>query len=353
MRLMIVEDNRTNLLVLKGILQKFPDCEVEAYLDPIEALARAEAELFDLILVDYMMPGLDGKTFILRLRQRDEYRSIPIVMITADGNRQTRIESIAAGATDFLNKPVDPVELKARIGNLLVMRKQQRHLEDRAELLSDEVARATRELAQSQEEMIWRLSRALEYRDSETGDHTLRVAKVARLLAEELGLGRRAAEIIYLAAPLHDIGKVAIPDAILGKPGRLTTEEMSTMRQHVQIGEQILADGATDLVRKARCIAASHHERWDGTGYPRGLAGATIPIEGRIAGVADVFDALCSARPYKPAWTLDDAHDEICRGAGTQFDPTVVAAFERRWREIEAIYREDKSRDPIPLSKSA
>ena len=354
MRLMIVEDNRTNLLVLKGIVQKFPDCEVEAYLDPVEAFARAEAELFDLLIVDYMMPELDGKTFITRLRERDEYRHIPIVMITADGNRQTRIDAIAAGATDFLNKPVDPVELKARIGNLLLMRRQQRNLESRAELLADEVARATRELAQSQEEMIWRLSRALEYRDSETGDHTLRVARVSRMLAEELGLGRKAAEVIYLASPLHDIGKVAIPDAILGKPGRLTADEVMTMRTHVRIGEEILADGATDLVRKARCIAATHHERWDGSGYPRGIAGPAIPIEGRIAAVADVFDALCSSRPYKLAWPLETARAEIQNGAGSQFDPACVAAFERRWPEIEALYAgHAASQDSIPLSKSA
>lgn len=338
MRLMVVEDNRTNLLVLKGILQNMPDCMVEAFLDPLEAVARAEAEMFDLFLVDYMMPGMDGRAFIMRLRAQERYQHIPMVMITADGNRQTRIDAIQAGATDFLNKPVDPVELKARIGNLLLLRKQQIDLADRAAWLRDEVKKATRHLAEREEEVIWRLSRALAYRDDDTGDHTSRVAHVSRLIAQELGIADETSHTIYLAAPLHDIGKVAIPDSILSKPGRLTPDEIVVMRQHVPVGEDILSDGTSDLVRIAARIAASHHERWDGSGYPRGLAGTDIPIEGRIAAVADVFDALCSPRPYKPAWPLQSARREIQQGAGTQFDPACVAAFERQWAAISKIY---------------
>jgi putative two-component system response regulator len=354
MRLMVVEDNRTNLLVLKGILQKFEGCDVEAFLDPVEALARAEAVPFDLILVDYLMPELDGREFILRLRARDQYRHVPMVMITADGNRQTRIDSISAGATDFLNKPVDPVELKARIGNLLLMRRQQIDLSHRNEWLADEVERATRHLAEREEEVIWRLSRALEYRDTDTGDHTFRVATVARLIAEELQIDRTTAKTIYLATPLHDVGKVAIPDSILGKPGPLSPEETIVMRAHVPIGEAILADGASDLVRMAASIAATHHERWDGTGYPNKLAGTEIPIEGRIAAIADVFDALCSQRPYKPAWPIEDARRAIEDGAGTQFDPACVAAFERRWPEIEQLYlKRGPLAAPHQLSMSA
>ena len=338
MRLMVVEDNKTNLLVLKGIVQKFEGCDVEAYLDPVEAIARAEAVPFDLIIVDYMMPELDGREFIVRLRRREEYRHVPMVMITADGNRQTRIDSISAGATDFLNKPVDPVELKARIGNLLVLRRQQIDLNHRNDWLAQEVERATRHLVEREEEVIWRLSRALEYRDTDTGDHTFRVATVARLIAEELKLDRETAKTIYLATPLHDVGKVAIPDAILSKPGPLSPEETIVMRAHVPIGEAILADGASDLVRMAASIASTHHERWDGRGYPNKLAGTAIPIEGRTAAVADVFDALCSPRPYKAAWPLADARRTIQEGAGGHFDPACVAAFERRWPEIEQLY---------------
>lgn len=338
MRLLLVEDNRTNLLVLKGILQNMPKCKVEAFLDPLEAFDRATHHVFDLVLVDYLMPGLDGRSFITQLRERQDYRHTPMVMITADGNRQTRIDSITAGATDFLNKPVDPVELKARIGNLLTMRRQQLDLSARADWLAEEIRKATSHLAEREEEIIWRLSRALAYRDDDTGDHTFRVAKVTRIIATELGLSDAACRTLYLAAPLHDIGKVGVPDAILCKPGPLTSDEIKIMRRHVPVGEDILAGGTSDLVRVAARLAASHHERWDGEGYPRGLAGRQIPIEGRIAAVADVFDALCSPRPYKSAWPIDRARQEIDRGAGMQFDPDCVAAFDRRWSEIAAIY---------------
>lgn len=339
MRLLVVEDNRTNLLVLKGILQKFDGCDVEAFLDPLEAVERAESILFDLILVDYMMPGLDGQKFIARLRARDEYRHIPIVMITADGNRQTRIDSITAGATDFLNKPIDPVELRARIGNLLTLRQQQRDLADRAQWLGNEVTKATKHLADREEEVIWRLSRALDYRDGETGEHTSRVAKVSRLIAEALGLPPTACRTVYLAAPLHDIGKVAIPDAILLKPGRLDPEEVAVMRRHVPFGEDILAEGSSDLIRVAARITAGHHERWDGGGYPRQLRGDQIALEARIVAVADVFDALCTERPYKKAWNLEDARREIERLSGEHFDPACVAAFVQQWPAISSLYQ--------------
>lgn len=338
MRLMIVEDNRTNLLVLRGILEKFPDCTVDAHLDPTVALRAALDEVYDLIIVDYMMPGIDGRSFIAQLRARPEYAHIPMVMITADGQRETRIEAITAGATDFLNKPVDPIELKARIGNLLTMRRQQKALAEHAEWLMHEVARATRHLIEREEEIIWRLSRALDYRDNDTGEHTTRVANVARMLAEELGLSVTDCRTLYLATPLHDIGKVAIPDAVLSKPGKLAPDERALMQTHVTIGNHILADGNSELVRMAASIAATHHERWDGTGYPNRLAGDAIPLEGRIAAIADVFDALVSDRPYKRAWSLDEARREIQAGAGSQFDPACVAAFERRWPQIIELY---------------
>ena len=338
MRLMIVEDNRTNLLVLKGIIEKFPGCTVDAFLDPFEALAATATDSYDLIVVDYMMPGLDGRSLIAALRARPEYEHIPIVMITADGNRATRIDAITAGATDFLSKPVDPVELRARIGNLLTLRRQQRDLANHAEWLMHEVARATRHLLEREEEMIWRLSRALDFRDNETGEHTSRVANVARMLAGQLGLSEEACRTVYLATPLHDIGKVAIPDALLSKPARLDPAELALMRTHVKVGSHILADGNSELVRMAARIAATHHERWDGTGYPEGLAGDAIPIEGRIAAVADVFDALVSRRPYKHAWPLDEARAEILAGAGSQFDPACVEAFDASWPQIITLY---------------
>lgn len=352
MRVLIVEDNRTNLLVLKGIVGNIPGCSVEAYLDPLEALAATADRSFDLILVDYLMPMMNGREFIAELRKSPDYAHVPMVMVTADGHRDTRIDAITAGATDFLNKPVDPVELKARVGNLLTLRRQQLDLADRATWLASEVAKATRSLVEQEEEVVWRLSRALTYRDDDTGEHTRRVADVSRMLAEELGFTADRARTLHLAAPLHDIGKVAIPDAILFKPARLSPDEIIVMRSHAAIGEDILTDASSDLVRMACRIAGTHHERWDGNGYPKGLAGEQIPIEGRIICVADVFDALCSERPYKPSWPIVAARREIENGAGTQFDPACVAAFTRRWDEIAALYTGSNTRliHPLPLT---
>ncbi len=351
MRILIVEDNRTNLLVLKGIVGNIPECEVEAFLDPLEALARTTEQLFDLLLVDYMMPSMDGRTFISEVRKQPAHAHIPIVMVTANDDRQTRLDSIGAGATDFLNKPVDPIELKARVGNLLVLRQQQRDLADRANWLATEVAKATKSLVDQEEEVIWRLSRALNYRDDDTGDHTQRVAAVSCVIAKELGLSKERLRLVRLAAPLHDIGKVAIPDAILFKPARLSPEEVKTMRTHAAIGEDILAGASSDLVRTACAIAGSHHERWDGNGYPKGLKGEEIPLEARITSVADVFDALCTERPYKPAWPIFTARREIESCAGTQFDPACVAAFSRRWDDIADLYSGEDTRiiHSIPL----
>jgi putative two-component system response regulator len=331
---MIVEDNRANLTVLSGIIGKLPNCIVEGFDGSAKALARALQTNFDLILVDYLMPDMNGIELINSLRRLPSYQLVPIVMVTAASERQVRLRAIEAGATDFLNKPIDPVELKARVRNLLALRQAQNQVEQRAELLTAEVEAATRHLTEREEELIWRLARAMEYRDGGTGDHISRVARISQLIAEGLGQDRSFSRTLYLAAPLHDVGKIGVPDAILSKPGRLTDEEMTVMREHVNIGAHILEHGSSELIRVAAKIASTHHERWDGKGYPKGLAGTQIPLEGRITAVADVFDALCSERPYKPSWPLEDAYQEIVRNAGSQFDPACVAAFQIKWPEI-------------------
>lgn len=347
MRLLIVDDSRSSLALIGSIVKEAVIAEIELCLNPREALERCGQAQFDLVVVDHIMPEMDGVVFTAALRAQPDYHLVPIVMVTSDMDKVVRIEAIRAGATDFLHKPFDPTELQARIANLLALRRAQVELADRAQWLAREVERATAHLLAREEEVIWRLARAIEYRDGDTGEHVSRVALISQLIAEGVGLSPEQCRTIYLAAPLHDIGKIAIADAILSKPGKLTPEEMARMREHVTIGARILERGDSDLVRTAELIAQSHHERWDGAGYPDKLSGSDIPIEARVVALADVFDALCSERPYKAAWPLDKAYAEIVGLSGTHFDPDCVSAFRAKWPEISAIMQ------PEPVSAAA
>lgn len=337
MRILIVDDSRSSLAFLRHVVGQLGLVEIECVLHPLEALRRAGEKQFDLVLVDNIMPEMDGVELTRRLRARDDYRLVPIIMVTSVESQQLRVTAIAAGATDFVHKPFDATELQARVSNLLALRQAQRELADRAQWLAREVDIATAHLLAREEEIIWRLSRAIEYRDGNTGGHVSRVAQISRIVAEGIGLTPEHCRVIYLAAPLHDIGKIGIADAILGKPGKLTADEMDTMREHVSIGARILEDGSSAVIRTAELIAQAHHEKWDGTGYPDRLSGHDIPIEARVVAIADVFDALCSDRPYKHAWPIEDARREIVKLAGSHFDPDCVAAFEARWTEISAL----------------
>ncbi len=334
MHVLVVEDSAINLAVLTGIISRIPGVRVTGQLDPMAALDLCSRENFDAVLVDYIMPGLNGVAFVRALRADPHTEHVPIVMITADDHRAVRLEAIEAGATDFLQKPVDPHELQVRVGNLLALRSAQLELFNRADWLSHEVEKATASLLAREEEMIWRLARAIEYRDGGTGEHISRVATISLVIAEELGLAADRCRMIYLAAPLHDVGKIGVPDAILNKPSRLLPAERILVERHVAFGGEILQDGDSELIRTAERIAMTHHERWDGTGYPTGLRGEAIPIEGRVTAIADVFEALCSARPYKHAWPVAEARAEILAQSGKHFDPVCVAAFERGWERI-------------------
>ena len=323
--------------MIGAIVKAATSAQIDSCLHPREALERSEATQYDLVLVDHIMPEMDGVQFTGALRARASYRLVPIIMVTSDMDRNTRIEAIRAGATDFVNKPFDPTELQARVANLLTLRAAQVELADRANWLSREVELATAHLLAREEEIIWRLARAIEYRDGDTGEHVSRVAQISQLIASGIGLSPQRCRMIYLAAPLHDIGKIGIADAILSKPGKLTPDELTIMRTHVSIGARILEHGSSEVIRTAELIAQSHHERWDGAGYPDKLSGTDIPIEARLVAIADVFDALCSERPYKRAWPIEEAHREIVSLSGTHFDPACVAAFETRWPEILAL----------------
>lgn len=334
MRISIIEDDSQALAILVGVLSKLPDVHVMGHRCPLNALEEMAWHDTDLAIIDFSMPEMDGLTFLSRFRAMPGNASVPVIMITADQNEELRLKAVEAGVTDFLTKPVIPSELRARASNLLSLRRVQNSVSERARTLEDEVNAATAHLLQREEEIIARLGRAIEYRDGDVGHHISRVAMIARIIGEELGLPAHTLRNLFLAVPLHDIGKIGVPDAILNKPGKLTDEEMAVMRRHVEIGAAILGGSDIDLVQTAADIALSHHERWDGTGYPRHAKGDAIPLAARITAVADVFDALCSNRPYKRAWPAAEAYAEILRGAGAHFDPQCVAAFERGWSRI-------------------
>ncbi|KKB84164.1 transcriptional regulator [Devosia limi DSM 17137] len=351
MHILIVDDSRSSLAFLAQKIAEMGDHAIETCLDPALALARSAEHQFDLVILDNIMPGMNGVELTGHLRNSPDYRLVPIIMVTSDIDKAMRIEAIAAGANDFLPKPFDTVELQARVRNLLALRQAQIDLADRADWLAREVEIATRHVVEREEELIWRLARAIEFRDGDTGGHVSRVAVVSRMIAEGVGLSPERCRMVYLAAPLHDVGKIGIADAILSKPGKLTPDELAIMRRHVDIGARILERGSSELIRTAELIAQSHHERWDGNGYPDRLSGSNIPIEARIVAIADVFDALCSERPYKAAWPAEDAYREIVRCSATQFDPACVAAFEARWADIVALI-EDRAQ-PEPLAAAS
>jgi putative two-component system response regulator len=334
---LLVDDSRSVLDFLKRHIEADGRVQATTFLDPVEAIACAQARDFDIVLVDYEMPKMDGISFIRSLRALSKFTDIPIVMITSMQSDAVKMEALQAGATDFLPKQPQSLEMNVRLRNLIRLGLAVRKLNDRAADLASEVAAATQKLGEREEEIILRLALAVEYRDNDTGEHTLRVARYSRIIAEQLGLPSRLCRDIYLAAPLHDVGKVAIPDNILLKPGRLTDEEMEVIRTHATIGERILADSSCELIQLGAAIASAHHERWDGNGYPNGLKETEIPIPARVVAVADVFDALTTRRPYKEPMPLATARNYLVESKGRQFDPACVEAFLSRWNDVVAI----------------
>lgn len=338
MRIAIVDDDIVNLQLVAHLVRKAGDDECLPFQDPVAAILWCAENDVDVVILDYMMPELDGVAFIRSFRQLPDKADVPVLMISGDQERETRNEALLAGATDLLAKPIDAVELGARLRNMLSLRRHQQLLTDRAKHLALEVATATAEIARREDEMIVRLSRAAEFRDPETGAHIARMALYSRLIAEQMGLPPGQCELIMKAAPMHDIGKVAIPDRILLKPGKLTADEFEVMKGHAEAGYRILKGSASQMLRIAAGIARSHHEKYDGSGYPLGLAGGMIPLPARIVAIADVFDALTSARAYKDGWPVDQALHFLASGGGTHFDPVCVNAFMARAVEVRAIH---------------
>ena len=344
MQVAVVDDTLLNLTLIGKLVDRTPNARAHNFERPTPALEWCLANAPDLIIVDYMMPEMNGLEFIRRIRAHRDRDDLPILMVTASHERDVRYAALDCGASDFLTKPIDAREFEARVRNMLKLREAHLASRQRTEILADEVRKATAAILDRERETIARLSRAAEFRDPETGAHIQRMSQYSALIARQLGHARDFVDALMMAAPMHDVGKLGIPDNILLKPGRLTTEEFAVMKQHPQIGYDILKDSSSSILRLGASIALTHHEKFDGGGYPHGLAGQDIPIEGRIVAVADVFDALTSARPYKPAWPLSRAIALLREGRGSHFDGDCVDALLQAWDEVQAIrsrYRDD------------
>jgi putative two-component system response regulator len=329
-RVLMVDDQPANLKFLRHVLETEGYGELITLSDPGEALERFEELDPDLVIADLWMGGLDGFEFIAAIEALQPAGSyLPVLVATGDHTPETRRRALSAGARDFLTKPLSPAEVRLRVRNLLETRYLHERMLEHNATLEHRIAERTHELEEARLEILYRLARAAEFRDDQSGQHTLRVGRVAGRIAQVMGMAANAHELIARAAPLHDIGKIGIPDSILLKQDRLEPHERDIIQSHTVIGAEILSGSRFELLQLAEEIALSHHERWDGKGYPNGLAGDAIPLSGRIVAVADVFDALTHQRPYKHAWTVRDALSEIESQSGTQFDPNVVEVLLR------------------------
>jgi putative two-component system response regulator len=326
-KVMIVDDEPTNVKLLEKILIADGYQHVVGLSDPREAEDLYRSLCPDLVLLDINMPYLDGFQLLERLGLVEEGSYLPVLVLTAQADHATRLRALELGARDFVTKPFDRLEVLSRIRNLIEVRMLHNQVREQNRRLEDRVLERTRELDETRTEIIRRLGRAAEYRDNETGLHIIRMSKFSHLLALQAGLGESFAERVLQAAPMHDIGKIGIPDSILLKPGKLDADEWARMQQHAVIGAELLGGHSSELMQMASRIAMTHHEKYDGSGYPQGLAGEEIPIEGRIVAIADVFDALTSERPYKKAWPVEEAFAEIEANRGRHFDPQLTDLF--------------------------
>jgi putative two-component system response regulator len=327
-RILVIDDDPASTTLLSGMLARWGYSDVIVLNDSSLAVALCQRSQPDLVLLDLHMPDPDGMALLGALPTETRGVPLPVLMLTADETREARREALEAGARDFVTKPFDGDEVALRVRNLLQTRGLSATLRRHRDELEQRVAQRTVELELARLETLERLALAAEFRDDDTGEHTRRVARTASQLAQALRVPTPDVERLSLAAPLHDVGKIAVPDAILLKPGKLTGAEYQVVQRHVLVGEEILRGSSSPVLQTAAEIALHHHERWDGRGYPAGLRGAETPLPARLVAVADVFDALTHQRPYKHAWPLDQAVTEIHDQSAGHFDPDVVAAFE-------------------------
>lgn len=346
MNVIVIDDTSINVTLISHLIRRLDNCVPVEFTDPKKGLAWCLEQVPDLIIVDYMMPELDGIEFVRQFRACPGREDIPVLMVTANDQIEVRHQALDAGANDFLTKPIDKAEFMARTRNMLSLRGNQRKLEDRAAWLFEEVKKATAEILARERETIIRLSKAADSRDPETGAHILRMSHFSRLIAANMGLSEADQEMLLEAAPMHDIGKVGIPDQILLKPGRLDVDEFEIMKRHCIKGYEILNGSQSTMLQAAAQIALAHHEKYDGSGYPHGLVGDAIPLFARICAVGDVFDALTSERPYKQAWDDERAIALLREGMGSHFDPACVDAFLLDWdavMDIRTRFKDDEA----------
>jgi len=317
--ILVVDDVPDNIDVLNGLLNT--DFKVKAALNGERALKIAGGKgKPDMILLDIMMPDMDGYEVCRRLKADPETSTIPVIFVTAKDQTESEEKGLALGAVDYITKPINPAIVKARVRTHLALYDQNREL-------ARQVRERTCEVEDTRLQIIQHLGRAAEYKDDQTGMHVIRMSHYAKLIARAYSDNEEWVELVFNAAPMHDVGKIGIPDNILRKPGKLDAEEWNKMQTHAEIGAQIIGDHTAPLLKLSRIIALSHHEKWDGSGYPYGIAGEDIALEGRIVAIADVFDALTSERPYKKAWTVEDAVQLIEENSGSHFDPSLVPLF--------------------------
>ena len=331
--ILVVDDENRNLRLMEAMLIPL-GYDVALASSGREALQKVEERPPDVVLLDVMMPGMDGFEVAQRLKQNDETRLVPIVMVTALKDVDNRVKALDVGADDFLSKPVDKTELRARVRSLLKVKAYHEHMRDYQKELEAEVEERTEDVRVALERLmissldtIYRLSQAAEFKDPCTGAHTQRISHYAAAIARRMGLETQLVDDILYATPMHDVGKIGIPDHILRKPGALDPDEWRIMKRHTVIGGELLGDSDSASIKLAQSIAVTHHERWDGQGYPERLKGEDIPVAGRIVAIADVFDALCSKRPYKEPFPVEESFGIIQAGRGSQFDPRAVDAF--------------------------
>jgi two-component system response regulator RpfG len=347
--ILIIDDQLTSRQILQHLVSSIDsEITVKAFADPLEAYHWCRANHCNLILTDYKMPQMNGIEFIKKFRKNASSKEAPVIMVTSIEDRNIRYEALEAGATDFLMKPVDHYECRARCKNLMTQYQQYKIISDRSRWLERRVAEATSEIRLRERETLIRLARAGEYRDEETGNHVIRMAKYSRIIAEELGFSHDESEVIEMAAPMHDIGKIGIRDDILLKPGKLSGDEFEIMKTHTLIGHDILKDSPSKYLQMGGIIALSHHEKFDGSGYPYGKKGTEIPIEARIVTVADVYDALVSERPYKNAWSMQTALEYMENLSGKHFDPDCLNAFRKN---IDVVSKIQGMLPDIPIKK--